>query len=112
MTNAKRFNEGKLNFTLIPVDATEAEAEVWQMGEVKYGRDNWTKLWGEDTVHTVMASMLRHCVAIQKGESHDRESGLQHAAHIRCNAAMIIRHFNTLSRLTDLTDVEQREFDD
>lgn len=98
MGDALRYNDGKVDFSLLPVDALEAEARVWAMGEKKYGRDNWQKLWGDKTVNVVMASLLRHAFAIQKGEELDPESGEQHAAHIRCNAAMLIRYFNQRGR--------------
>ena len=91
---AKRFNEGKVDFTLLPVDALEAESRVWMAGAEKYGRTNWTKLWGDETEQVVMASLLRHAMAIQAGEITDSETGLYHAAHIRCNCAMLIRHYN------------------
>ena len=91
---AKRYNSGKIDLTLIPVDAQRAEAEVWAKGAEKYGRGNWEKLWGKDTVSVVLASLLRHATAIQDGEINDPETGLQHAAHIRSNAAMLIRYFN------------------
>lgn len=89
---ASRFNEGKPDFTLIPVDALEAEAKVWMAGQEKYGRHNWEKLWGADTVNVVLASLLRHAFAISSGEIRDPETGEYHAAHIRCNAAMLIRY--------------------
>lgn len=87
---ARRNNEGKIDLTLIPVCAQEEEARVWMHGEEKYGRDNWQKLWGDKTTDVVMASLLRHAYAILKGETKDEESGFLHAAHIRCNAAMLI----------------------
>jgi len=90
---AKRFNTDKIDFTLVPVDALEEEAKVWMMGEKKYGRSNWATLWGDKTVEVVMQSALRHCNAILKGERVDDESGLQHAAHVRCNMAMLVRYF-------------------
>lgn len=93
-SKAARHNDGKLDFTLIPVDALEAEAKVWMQGEQKYGRTNWQKLWGDETVEVVMGSLLRHAFAISKGEMIDEESGVHHAAHIRANAAMLIRHYN------------------
>lgn len=93
-SKATRFNEGKIDFTLLPIDALEEEAKVWMMGEVKYGRTNWTKLWGDDTIEVVMASLLRHAFAILKGEYLDKESGLHHGAHLRANAAMLIRYYN------------------
>lgn len=94
---ADRFNDDKPQlskiFEYIPEDALLEEAAVWESGAKKYGKHNWEKLWGEDTPHIVMDSLLRHVASIVNGESHDKESGLQHAAHVRCNAAMLIRYF-------------------
>jgi len=92
--SADRFNDGKVDLTLVPTEANKAEARVWGFGADKYGRDNWKKLWGDDTVNVVMASLLRHSYAILEGEINDPESGEQHAAHIRCNAAMLIEYFS------------------
>jgi len=92
--NALRYNEGKVDYTLIPVDALQEEARVWMMGEKKYGRDNWEKFWGNDTVNVIMQSLMRHACAILSGDMIDEESGLHHAAHIRCNAGMLLRHYN------------------
>ena len=94
---AKRFNTGKPRVGLVPADAILEEAKVWTAGAAKYGDYNWEKLWGGSTVAVVMDSLLRHAMAIQQGESHDSETGYQHAAHIRCNAAMLIRYFNNKS---------------
>lgn len=96
---AKRFNTGKVDFTLLPVKACEAECRVWKMGEAKYGRDNWQRLWGEDTINVVMASLMRHSFAILKGEVTDLESGEYHAAHIRCNAAMLIEYYERIKEV-------------
>lgn len=97
---ADRFNEGKIDLTLIPTAAQREEALVWMNGEKKYGRSNWKKLWGDKTVETVMASLLRHANAILDGEVNDSESGLMHAGHIRCNAAMLIEYFSRLDQDT------------
>ena len=96
---AIRANQGKINYTLIPAAAQTEEAKVWMFGEGKYGRDNWRKLWGSETTNVVLASLLRHALAIQQGEVSDPESGLSHAAHIRANAAMLIEHYSNLGLL-------------
>jgi hypothetical protein len=95
---AKRFNEGKVDYTLIPINAQRAEARVWMLGEKKYGRYNWQKLWGSDTVPVVMGCLLRHAYAILEGEDYDKESGQPHAAHIRANAAMLIEHLDRIQQ--------------
>lgn len=92
MDIAKRDNLNKVDLSLLPVKACISEAEVWAIGVKKYGRGNWQKLWGDETTNVVMASLLRHAFAILEGETVDSESGLYHAAHIRCNAAMIIEY--------------------
>lgn len=89
---AKRYNQGKVDLSLLPVEACIQEARVWMAGERKYGRDNWKHLWGDNTISTVMASLLRHSFAILNGEVVDPETGLDHAAHIRCNAAMVLEY--------------------
>lgn len=91
---ARRDNQGKVDYTLLPLDALEEEARVWMAGEIKYGRYNWEKLWGEDTPRVSMASALRHIFAYLGGEEYDPETGLHHLAHARCNCAMGIRHTN------------------
>jgi hypothetical protein len=102
---ASRFNEGKVDFTLLPIDALRAEALVWAAGRVKYPRDdrhpetgvplgNWEKLWGENTIPLALACALRHINAMLEGELIDAETGQPHAANVRCNMAMIIRYIN------------------
>jgi len=89
---AKRFNDDKVDFSLLPVEACKSESRVWMFGERKYDRGNWKKLWGEKTIDVAIASLLRHAFAILDGEIRDPESGEYHAGHIRCNAAMLIEY--------------------
>jgi hypothetical protein len=89
---AKRFNEGKVDLSLLPTEALRQEAMVWMSGEKKYGRDNWKSLWGADTMSVCLASALRHMLGMMDGELVDQESGLPHAAHVRCNMAMILEY--------------------
>jgi hypothetical protein len=91
---AKRFNEGKIDYTLLPLDALKEEALVWMAGKQKYGRSNWESLWGEDTPEVVCASLLRHVLSYLGGEEYDPETGYHHLAHARCNCAMGIRYSN------------------
>jgi hypothetical protein len=106
---ADRFNAGKVDLSLLPIKACVEEALVWQAGMKKYGRDNWRKLWGDDTTNVVMASLLRHAFAIMDGQVYDPETGLQHAAHIRCNAAMLIEHQH--KKMIDKIENDKKEID-
>src|SRR5260221_393357 len=101
----KSTNEGvkhdqeKPMLALIPPEALEEEGWVWTSGGQKYGMWNWTN----GLVYTrIISAMLRHTMAIMRGEDIDPESGRLHAAHIRCCAGMLIK-FQKDNR-TDLDD--------
>ncbi len=89
---ADRDNKDKPDYTLIPPAALEAEARLWMFGQKKYGRDNWRKFWGDDTMNVILASAMRHLIAMQRGEIIDPDSGLPHAAAVRCNMAMALEY--------------------
>ena len=81
-----RYNAGKPDLSLIPLETLEDEARVWMYGEKKYKRFNWMKgmAWS-----IPLACMLRHLAAYQRGEDIDPESGQPHMAHVMCNARML-----------------------
>ena len=70
-------------------DACEEVIRVWEHGENKYTSFNWMKgmSW-----NSVIACYMRHVKAIKQGNLHDQESGRLHAAHLVCNAMMLV-HF-------------------
>lgn len=98
MTAVKHDKE-KPMMALIPASALEAEARVWGFGAKKYSAWNWT---GGLMYTRILSALMRHTVAIMKGEDIDPETGELHAASIRCNAAMLIE-FQTTGR-TELDD--------
>lgn len=91
--NAKRFNTGKVDYTLIPHEALTAEARIWAFGAEKYGRNNFRKFWGDNTMNVILASAFRHLIAMQRGEVLDPESGIEHAAAIRANMGMALVYY-------------------
>ncbi len=82
-----RFDSGKPPVALIPPKADEAEAMVWALGAEKYGMWNWREGM---TIMRILSCIGRHVNKIKAGEDYDSETGQPHAAHIRCNAAMLI----------------------
>jgi hypothetical protein len=103
VSRALRHNEGKVDLSLVPVEATIQECMVWEAGAKKYGRGNWEKLWGKDTVNVAMASAMRHMFAILDGQKDDPETGLPHAAHVRCNMAMLLEFYKQQSSVSEDT---------
>ncbi|MDE2102744.1 MAG: hypothetical protein KGL39_36200 [Patescibacteria group bacterium] len=81
-----RYNDGKADLSLIPMETLYDEARVWMYGEKKYARWNWMK--GMDW-SIPFACLMRHMAAWQRGEELDPESGLPHLAHAMCNLRML-----------------------
>jgi hypothetical protein len=81
-----RYNQGKAEFSLIPMTALEDCARVFMYGRDKYAAWNWAK--GMDWL-IPYDCMMRHMEAWQRGETKDPESGLPHLAHALCNLIML-----------------------
>lgn len=75
---------------LIPPIALLEEGYVWGMGAKKYSAHNWR---GGLSILRLCGAILRHTIAIMRGQDIDEESGKHHAAHIRCDAAMLIEFY-------------------
>lgn len=85
---AKKFDQGKLPYDIVPWDAVEKIIEIMQYGAKKYGKNNWQNL--PDFNDRYFAALERHIIAWRKGEKLDSESGLSHLAHAGCNALFLI----------------------
>lgn len=87
-----RYNDGKPDYSLIPLCTLEDEARVWGYGASKYTAFNWTKgmRWS-----VPLGSLMRHVAAWQRGEDLDPESGLPHLAHMMCNLRMLTLYAKT-----------------
>jgi hypothetical protein len=70
-------------------NAFEEVIRVWEHGEKVYAPFNWMKgmSW-----NSVIACYMRHVKSIKQGVIIDQESGRLHAAHLVCNAMMLV-HF-------------------
>lgn len=76
--SARKDDEGKTPFDLLPSYPMEQLGRVYAFGCMKYERNNWRKgfRWGR-----LFAAAMRHLWAFWKGENNDPESGLPHLAH-------------------------------
>jgi hypothetical protein len=83
---ALRYNQGKLEWSLVDFDSLEGLVRVLEYGKDKYARDNW-KLGMPVT--QVTESLMRHLFAFAKGEDVDPESGCRHISHVLCNAMFL-----------------------
>lgn len=83
---ALRYNQGKVNWSLVDFKSLEPMVDVLAYGTKKYSRDNW-RIGMPAT--QIIESMLRHTFALLKGERLDNESLCKHIGHIQCNAMFL-----------------------
>lgn len=82
------FADGKLRWSLLPLDGVEDIVKILEFGAKKYGVDNWKYL--ENGNERYFDALIRHLVAWKKGETVDSESGLNHLAHAGCNILFLL----------------------
>ena len=96
-----RFNKDKsFRPELMSPWALEGVSAVLAFGAKKYAADNWAKglSWRE-----TMGSLLRHVLALLRGEDTDPESKLPHVDHMLCNA-LFLSHFMKLKQYKKFDD--------
>ena len=88
---ATKFDEGKRDWSLLPLDSVEEIVKVLEFGAKKYAAHNWSNNGGFKYTR-VLNAILRHIFAFMRGEDLDPETGLSHLAHAGCNILFIL-HF-------------------
>ena len=78
----RKFDAGKVDYTLVPWDGLEEVVKVLEFGARKYARDNWQQV--EGGMQRYQAAAFRHMIAYNQGEKADPETGLSHLAHAGC----------------------------
>ena len=85
-----KYDDGKLQYGLIPPIATKSLAQVLTFGAAKYAPNSWQTV--QDGERRYLDALYRHLEAYRSGESTDSESGLSHLAHVITNVAFLL-HF-------------------
>jgi hypothetical protein len=78
----RKFDAGKVDYTLVPWVGLEEVVKVLEFGARKYDRDNWQHV--EGGMQRYQAAAFRHLIAYNQGEKADPETGLSHLAHAGC----------------------------
>lgn len=99
-----KYDQEKPRMDLLDADALEGLASVLTFGAQKYDAHNWRK--GINNSRLVSA-LLRHLMAIQKGELIDPESGKEHIDHIGCNWMFLSWNLKNRPELNDLYKYDQ-----
>ncbi|QBP32932.1 gp32 [Shigella phage Buco] len=86
-----KYDQGKPRMSLLlsgcPL-ALEAVGQVLTFGAQKYEAHSWQTV--DNGRERYESALMRHLLAIGKGEDRDSESGLHHLAHAACNALFIL----------------------
>lgn len=88
---ARKDDEGKLRWSLLPWRALAKVVEVLEYGAGKYRAHAWVEV--ESAEDRYKEALLRHVAAFASGELIDPESGKSHLAHVACNALFLL-HFS------------------
>lgn len=83
---ALRYNQGKMDWSLVDFKSLEPMVEVLMFGAEKYSPDNWKNGL---PIREIFGSLLRHLIAFKDGEDNDPESGKSHIGHAMCNLMFI-----------------------
>lgn len=94
-----KLDDDKPEMSLIDAQALEGLARVLTFGAKKYEAHNWRK---GIAYSRIVNSLMRHLMAIQKGELIDPESGLPHIDHLGCNWMFLSNYMKTKPELNDL----------
>jgi hypothetical protein len=78
----RKFDGGKAEYGLLPLDALHQTVLVLTAGAKKYARDNWKYV--TDGERRYFDAAQRHLWAWKSGEENDPETGLPHLAHALC----------------------------
>lgn len=76
----KKYDKGKLRWSLLPWKQLEEVVKVLEFGAKKYGINNWQKV----ETPRYKDALLRHVLAMIMGEVFDEESGFRHSTHAIC----------------------------
>lgn len=89
MSEGQKFDQGKLQYDLIPFECLDELAKILTYGAVKYGKPSgWQYV--EHMEDRYFAALLRHLSAYRQGEKRDAESGHLHLSHALCNIVFLL----------------------
>lgn len=103
---ARKNDEDKIRFDLMPVLPLVRTSEVLRNGAKKYTDRNW-ELGLE--FHRPYRALLGHVFAWWNGEDNDPEWGLPHLAHAMCCLLMLMEYMERYDRFVNFDDRPYKE---
>jgi len=87
-----KFDTGKIEWDLMPIEAMEEVIQVMMYGSKKYAKNNWKFV--EDHKVRYYNAAMRHLFAWQNGQTSDPETGFNHLAHAMCCILFLLARKN------------------
>ena len=87
-----KYDEDKVDLSLLPVEALESVAKVFEFGAQKYGAFDWVNDGKNTEWRRTFSSLQRHLYAWSKCEDTDPDSGLDHLSHAASQLLILITH--------------------
>jgi hypothetical protein len=87
VSEGKKFDQEKPRFELVDLQDVEEEAIVMGIGAKKYDDYNYRLV--PNAIGRYYSALQRHIKAWCNGEFLDKETGISHMIHVRCNAAIL-----------------------
>lgn len=84
----QKFDEGKRDYTLLPINELEQVLDVLEFGAKKYKPNAWKDV--PNGLERYKKAMLRHLMEYLKGNELDSESGLEHLSHLATNVLFVM----------------------
>ena len=97
----KKYDDGKLRYDLLPVEALQEVVKVFSEGAKKYGDRNWEK---GIVYHRLYAASQRHLAQFLMGRPLDDELSTHHVANAVVNLLMLLQ-FELEGRGKELNDL-------
>lgn len=87
MSKGKKFDSGKLSYSLLELDAYAEQVKVLMFGAREYGWSNWKLV---EPPARYWDALLRHIKDYASGQQYDEKSGLSHLGHIGANIMFLL----------------------
>jgi len=90
--HGKKFDTGKLDWSLLPLSFVKPLVPIFALGEKRYGFENWKRDF-ENEQRRFLAAMKRHLEEVEEHGAlaiNDDDGGVYHAAQIAWNALRLL----------------------
>lgn len=95
MSEGTKFDNNKLDWSLLPLEFVEDLVPVFALGEQRYTFNNWRKDFGPDYRRRFIAAMKRHLDEVERHGSlaiNTQDGDIYHLAQCAWNCLALLYH--------------------